>query len=270
MRGEQGSSPQGVVAKGWLGPRRDSEESTARGRCGTEELRGEHLESLARSVAPSEGCPRRCTALDSGGRRGGGGRFGSDGRRKRGKRARTTALLLLHIGEACQQRVARRTWVIQDGVVPEQGARRELQRPRAARRVKHLPQRRRSAARQVHSAAAGELQSSRHLCSVRQHGRAHAVGASSCSPHGHQRVEGGRGGEERRRLQAQCGRVDEARVRCLVAASAARRARIASHRGGIASGSLHTAVRCPACQSRVCQPRHICACVLSVPGRLCV
>ena len=110
MRGEQGSSPQGVVAKGWLGPRRDSEESTARGRCGAEELRGEHLESLARSVAPSEGCPRRCTALDSGGRRGGGGRFGSDGRRKRGKRARTTALLLLHIGEACQQRVARRTY----------------------------------------------------------------------------------------------------------------------------------------------------------------
>ena len=156
------------------------------------------------------------------------------------------------------------TWVIQDGVVPEQGARRELQRPRAARRVKHLPQRRRSAARQVHSAAAGELQSSRRLCSVRQHGRAHAVGASSCSPHGHQRVEGGRGGEERRRLQAQCGRVDEARVRCLVAASAARRARIASHRGGIASGSLHTAVRCPACQSRVCQPRHICAC--AAPG----
>ena len=109
MRGEQGSSPQGVVAKGWLGPRRDSEESTARGRCGAEELRGEHLESLARSVAPSEGCPRRCTALDSGGRRGGGGRFRSDGRRKRGKRARTTALLLLHVSEACQQRVARRT-----------------------------------------------------------------------------------------------------------------------------------------------------------------
>ena len=62
---------------------------------GAEELRGEHLESLARRVAPSEGRPRRAAF---------GGAIGSSGRR-----ARTTAGRLLHVSEACQQRVARRT-----------------------------------------------------------------------------------------------------------------------------------------------------------------
>mmetsp|Transcript_14902 Transcript_14902/g.37065 ORF Transcript_14902/g.37065 Transcript_14902/m.37065 type:complete len:306 (+) Transcript_14902:191-1108(+) len=258
-RGEHASRPPGLrapggaVAAGQLGPSWASGGSTARGGGGAEELRGEHLESLARRVAPSEGRPRRAAF---------GGTIGSSGRR-----ARTTAGRLLHVSEACQQRVARRTWVLQDGVVLEQGARRELQRPRAARRVEHLPQRGRRAARQIHRAAAWQLEGARRLSSVRQHGRARgAAGARGCSSRAYQRIEGGRGGEERRRLQAQSGGVGEARLCGLVAASAARRARIARHRGGT-SGSLHGAVRRPACQAPVCQRRHIRACVLSVPGR---
>ena len=89
------SRPRGAVAAGQLGPSWASGGSTARGGGGAEELRGEHLESLARRVAPSEGRPRRAAF---------GGRIGSSGRR-----ARTTAGRLLHVSEACQQRVARRT-----------------------------------------------------------------------------------------------------------------------------------------------------------------
>ena len=162
---------------------------------------------------------------------------------------------------AARRRGGARTWVIQDGVVLEQGARRELQRPRAARRVEHLPQRGRRAARQIHRAAAWELEGARRLSSVRQHGRARgAAGARGCSSRAYQRIEGGRGGEERRRLQAQSGGVGKAGLCGLVAASAARRARIARHRGGTTSGSLHGAVRRPACQAPVCQRRHIRAC----------
>ena len=100
-RGEHASrppglrAPRGAVAAGQLGPSWASGGSTARGGGGAEELRGEHLESLARRVAPSEGRPRRAAF---------GGRIGSSGRR-----ARTTAGRLLHVSEACQQRVARRT-----------------------------------------------------------------------------------------------------------------------------------------------------------------
>ena len=100
-RGEHASrppglrAPRGAVAAGQLGPSWASGGSTARGGGGAEELRGEHLESLARRVAPSEGRPRRAAF---------GGAIGSSGRR-----ARTTAGRLLHVSEACQQRVARRT-----------------------------------------------------------------------------------------------------------------------------------------------------------------
>ena len=100
--------PPGEGPAAWLAPVLDSAAST-RGQRGAEELRREHLESLARRVTPSERSERRNT-LDSGGRRS--GRFSSKGRRKRGKRVRTTALAggckLLHVSQACQQRVARR------------------------------------------------------------------------------------------------------------------------------------------------------------------
>ena len=53
------------------------------------------------------------------------------------------------------------TWVLQDRVVPEQRARRQLQRARATRRVEHLPQRRRRSRREVDGAAARQLHRAR-------------------------------------------------------------------------------------------------------------